>query len=295
MKAKDLYNEKIFEPWGLGIHHNISDEEYHSIKAVSSSSMKLFSKSPLHFLHYLNDQQWEETPSMIEGRRLHKFIFQPKQSENEFIIAPEDMTNKRTKKWREFSDLMKGQGKEALLQKEYDKMFNIRDMIYKFDFIREAILGGKSELTVFAKCPKTGLMLKGRIDFASDDNLYILDYKTTQEAAPDAYNDEGHPVYSKFTYNSINYHYHVQAAFYRHLMRLQNRPIQNYCIIAQEKTEPFMVCPYLYGENALEKGEELFDSALEKINHCVKNNSFPGYASEFVTLHLTERAYGEVW
>ncbi|MBW8380885.1 PD-(D/E)XK nuclease-like domain-containing protein, partial [Salmonella enterica] len=68
---------------------------------------------------------------------------------------------------------------------------------------------GNSEVSMFAECPETGLMLKCRFDRLSDTLAYPLDVKSCRDAS-----ERG------FSNAFGQYKYHIQAAFYLYVLKL---------------------------------------------------------------------------
>lgn len=290
MKYKNLFDPTIFGSHGVGVHTGITDEEYHSIKAVSNSSIKLAKESFRKFKHYLDDGEWEMSDDMYKGKLVHLYVLQPKWAKENMVFTA--IKGKNLKEYKALAD--ENPGKIVMNRAESELVRGMSEEILANERIVKLLSGGRSEVTAFATCPKTGLMLKARVDFFDPVQKYILDFKTCENAKPSDVGDGG-VVIRKFEKNAAGYSYHVQAAFYMHVFKLLGYPIENYIIIAQEKKAPYQVQDYFYTLPAIEKGEELFSGKLEQIAAQVKSDTFPGYSDRCEPLSIPDYLMSETW
>jgi hypothetical protein len=124
-----------------------------------------------------------------------------------------------------------------------------------------------SEKSIFARCPRTGMMLKIRPDFMHHGNGIIIDGKTCASAAPDTF---GRSIWT--------YGYHIQAAFYRRVYALATGGSEpDFVMFAQEKSRPYLCKPYRVPTDALAYANELIDDALTRIAECERAGIWPGY------------------
>ena len=109
---------------------------------VSSSDLKKMAKSPAHF-RYWKDNPKEDTPSLLFGRAVHKYILEKDDFYKEFAVAPD--INRRTKdgkaQWLLFQD--QNEGKDIV---SLDDFQQIKDMHYVLDsnsFARTLVFYGR--------------------------------------------------------------------------------------------------------------------------------------------------------
>ena len=69
----------------------IPNKEYRAMDGVSSSDLKKMAKSPAHF-RYWKDNPKEDTPSLLFGRAVHKYILEKDDFYKEFAVAPDIKT-----------------------------------------------------------------------------------------------------------------------------------------------------------------------------------------------------------
>lgn len=271
-----MYSQDIIKPFEFGIHYGVPDEVYHSIKCVSNSYMKDANKSMKHFMSSLKGAQKEETPAMIKGRLLHLAVLQPQVFKDKVYIS--EAKTKAQKLFKE--DVENYSNCIVLLQTEAEEITGMANALLSDPLLKKVLTGIKTEVTMFAKDPETGLVMKGRADIEGND--YIADYKTTESAKP-----------GEFDRSAANYWYHVQAAHYLEMYKLLGKPKKYYILIAQEKTEPYDAVGYVLTEPAIEKGIEIRRKLLDKIHGNLQSNNITGYASSIVELHLPEWSFRE--
>jgi exodeoxyribonuclease VIII len=81
---------------------------------------------------------------------------------------------------------------------------------------------GYPEISLIAKCPKTGRWLKVRFDWLRFDAIAV-DLKTTATTNP-----------TKFSYQFKDLHYGIQAAFYTYVANLLDVPVKHFVFVATE-------------------------------------------------------------
>lgn len=273
----NFFNKEAITPFDFGVHYGIPDEQYHSIKAVSNSLMKNVQQSMAHFKAAFDGAAKEQTPAMRTGWLLHLAILQPTVFKEKIFIHTKTKTN-ATKAFEQ--DVLDNPDKVVLLQKDIELVTNMANAILENKIAKAAITGGQTEVTVFAKCPLTGLVMKGRADFEGED--YLLDYKTTENASPNV-----------FQKNARGYWYHVQAAHYLELFKLAGKPKKYFMVLAQEKSPPYASAVYVYNSAAIEKGLELRQHALKEIANCAETGVWPGYSDGVVDLGLDSWGFEE--
>ena len=75
----------------------ISNKEYREREGVSSTDLKHMVKSPAHF-RYWKDNPQEDTPALLFGRAVHKYVLEKDDFFTEFAVAPN--VDRRTKEGR---------------------------------------------------------------------------------------------------------------------------------------------------------------------------------------------------
>lgn len=273
MQEKKL--DFTFGGYGEGIFYNLPDQIYHSIPAVSSHMVIEGMKSMKKAYSYFN-QTFEPTPAFELGRLTHLAILEPDRYLS--LVVETDIPDKRHKAYKDA--VIENPDKTVLIKPTTDLIRVMRKTIYENALAPKTLIGGKTEVTIFVMHPTLKIPLKGRLDYISKNEDYVLDYKTAAQI-----------TWPFFENDSARYGYHVQASYYLMLLELMNKRIEHYFILAQEKDEPFDTVLYKYGFETLEKGREIIDVLLPKIAFCFEQNKWPGYTDEPQVLSLPSWAF----
>lgn len=127
---------------------------------------------------------------------------------------------------------------------------------------------GHAELSLFATCDKTGLMLKGRPDWCSLDFKNVVDLKTISNASERNCRKE-----------IAKRRYHVQAAFYLKLLRLCGKKPENFYFIFVETGGPVpLLNVRKMGAASLAYADSLLGDELTAFAACEDSNTWPGYS-----------------
>jgi hypothetical protein len=294
----NLFDEKNLDPWGFGVHVAITEEDYHKIIAVSQTGIKVaMEQSMRHFLTLLTEG-FEGTSEQLKGRLLHKAFLEPNWCKENMIfteIAGKNLTPYKLLVQQFPTKMILNKAESELVQ---GAMRVLNDDAIN-DKIKKLFSDGRTEVSAFAKDPDTGLILKMRCDFltnAEGEAGFIVDYKTTQNAAPpsEIILDE-FPAYSDFGKSALTYKYHMQGAFYRYVLRLNGLNKDHFMIVAQEKEPPYEFTIRNINEAWLDKGEELFKSGLKKIAQKALANNWEGYERRVFDLDFPHYGFDKTW
>ena len=141
---------------------------------------------------------------------------------------------------------------------------------YRNNKVRELLeYPGRYELTVTAKCPETGVLVKCRFDKKLDD-FRAFDLKKTQDARPHAFG------------RSIDaYQYYLSVAFYMDVWywafgeRIQAMPL-----IAIEEKAPHGCMVHNLPDDWIQQGRYEYQQALRLYADCVEKDEWPSYEDE---------------
>lgn len=239
-----------------GVYYDISNEDYHADPAIGSTSVKAISVSPANL--YFNPFKGSKSAHL--GTAIHAALLEPERFEKEFYQLPD--ADRRSAAYK---DAAKQYGDDfVLVGSEADtvnKMIESSKRNTDFnDYVNSA---GHSEVSMFSRCDVTGLNLKCRFDRLSDSYPYPLDVKSCKDASERGFSQ----AFGKFNY-------HIQAAFYLHVLRLATgRELNQFCFYAIENVAPYRNCMYYIGEESLNLGRDKMFEALEMIAECVENES----------------------
>ena len=196
----------------------MSDKDYFADPAVDQSGLKQWMISPAKYVASL--ERPEDSPVLRLGSLIHAHVLD---TDVESYAVKPDM---RTKIGKAKAAELSSKGKNLVSWDDMtlaDSMAEITSPL--FDHER-----GAAEQAIFEDYK--GLKLKGKFDWLpnepdDDGVLRITDYKTTSDA-------------TEFPYHAWKYGYHIQAAYYMMLYRLEGYDgFLGFRFIVQEKTAPY--------------------------------------------------------
>lgn len=269
--------------------------EYHAdpapVPSLSSSIAKLLLyRSPLHawMAHpKLNpDYRPEESSRFDLGSAAHALLVEG--ADNMAVIEADDW---RTKVAKEARDAARLEGKFPVLAHQYAA---VKAMV---ETCRDAIISNTdlAGYTLDKGVPEHSIVwhegetyMRARLDWVSADRNVIYDYKTTENAEPEAF------LRTMFSLN-----YDLQGAFY---LRANQRPDTKYILIAQEIGPPYAVSFIGLPPAFIDLGTRKVERAIVIWQRCMKTGVWPSYPSRvfypelpaWVTAREEERELQEV-
>lgn len=240
-----------------GVYKGLSDADYHADPAIGSTSVKQVSISPANL--YFNP--FKGSKSAHIGSAIHSVLLEPHAFSESYVLR-DDIATRASKEFKSLAAVHSPDriiiGSEVETIKRMVETAKMND-----DFTNYMATKGDSELSMFAKCPTTGLMLKCRFDRLSESLPYPLDVKSCRDASERGFS-------SAFG----QYKYHIQAAFYLYVLKLATGiELNNFAFFAIENTAPYRNCMYYIGEESLGLGRREMWPALEKIKECMVDES----------------------
>lgn len=246
----------------------VSNAEYRKMEGLSSSDIKTMMKSFATWKYYKDHPEEDnDTPSLRFGRACHKFMLEPYDFDNEYAVVPK--VDGRTKEGKEAKKefLKQAAGKELIDEETYDKLVDMRDMLYKTPYVKN-LINGEHEKSFFWTDEATGIKCKCRPDsFGKFGNHNIIvDYKTTENAETSA-----------FMRSALKYNYDVQAAHYTAGLEAIYGKDYQFIFIAQETKPPYLVNVLQADSYFMENGREVRGVMLETYKKCLELGEYPAY------------------
>lgn len=258
----------------------MTNAQYHGSAGYSKSHLDDVAVCPLNYWAKRVDPEREakeSTPAMIVGQAIHTAILEPDLFSTDWLIMPE--FNNRSTAGRALRDewlATEGKGKQVLTVDQRDTALAAAAAVHKHPVASRLLRGGKAEQTYFTVDPRTGELIKCRLDFFNEAAGLIVDVKSTDDASPDS-----------FGKSVANFRYHVQEAFYEHVMRTEfGEAPPFWAFLAVEKTPPYLVGIYYLEEEDVARGARLAKRDLDTIINCKKRAVWPDYATEAKVLKL---------
>lgn len=147
----------------------------------------------------------------------------------------------------------------------WDDIMRILDTFSKHARAPRLINDGFAELAVFARCPKTGLMLKCKFDYINKQAI-ASDVKTTRSADP-----------KNFTYQCKDLRYDVQESFYRYVGNLAGIPVKLFAFIAIEFNQADICEVYEFSKIRQHKAHQDMLKGLDTLVDCLNSQHWYGY------------------
>lgn len=246
----------------------MTNAEYRQREGLASTDIKRMMKSMATW-KYLKDNPEDDhdTPALKFGRASHKFMLEPYDFGNEFVVSPK--FDRRTKEGKEqYAAFEKeAEGKEIIDEETYEKLVAMRDALYATPYVKK-LIAGEHEKSFFWTDKKTGIKCKCRPDSFGmlGSQPICVDYKTTSDAETDA-----------FMRSALKFNYDIQAAHYTAGLEEAYGQEYAFVFIAQETTAPYLVNVLQADEFFMQNGREVRDTMLETYKKCVELDEYPAY------------------
>lgn len=222
-----------------GFYQDIPDEVYQDPRCPGwrSTTVKLIADTS--FAHHQLSTH-KETPALLRGRRFHAY--------------------------------MEAGGLPDLDAAEERKFSRMLGAVRAHPQARRLYENATREVTAWATCPRTGLLLRIRMDLYHHDipgwdGAPFSDYKTTRSAAP-----------GSFARDARTYGYPFSMAFYAHVFSLcvgeQCAPPN---LIAVEHEPPYGVNVFPISRKSLDYEAVRLDRALDRIVRADGGRGWTGY------------------
>lgn len=232
------------------------NEFYHAHPGISKSGLDLIHRSPAHYQY---SAKREPTRAMEIGTAIHCAILEPERFASEYVLL-RHVTDRRASEYKKAKEVHGGE--YVLTGKEADNVAGMQESVRS----QYALPAGRCEVSLFAVCERTGLMVKARFDLLTDDG-HAVDLKKTQDSSRDA-----------FAKSVYNYRYHVQEAFYSYVYLLVfGRDLESFTFLAVEEQPPHIAMPYTIGFESAEIARTEMNADLDRYAACVQSNDWPGY------------------
>jgi hypothetical protein len=127
------------------------------------------------------------------------------------------------------------------------------------------ISDGYPELSMIARCPKTGLLLKIRFDWLRN-NAIAVDFKTTLSTNP-----------TKFGYQIRDLRYDLQQVFYCYVAKLAGVPVKTFCFVATEYKDADNCETFELSERKVSYSNDDLSEFLEDFNEALTTGNWYGH------------------
>lgn len=239
----------------------MSADEYFSVPALNSSTLKAFAKVPA-----LAHVAREETAAMVLGSLVHCAILEPESLAVRY--QPTDLDRRGTKAWADTES--KSCGRELVKRADWDTAIAMRDAVWSNPVAAELLSGAQTEQSVFWDDALTGYPCKARADAVNNRLNVLIDVKTTVDASPREFARQ----FTKMGYGLQDAHY--RAGF----------SASDMVFIAVEKNPPYLVAMYELSAEQLAVYTDRRAELVASYAECVKSGLWPGYDANIQILEL---------
>lgn len=161
-------------------------------------------------------------------------------------------------------------GKRPIKSDAWDDAMRATQTVRDEDQADLAIQNGLPEVTIIARCPQTGLMLKVKFDWLRFDDEAV-DLKTTLSTDP-----------SKFRRQFMDLKYDIQQAFYTYVAGLIGINIKRFLFVAVEFLHQDVCIPFTRSPRRIKEGQDELHYYLPKFAHCLETNTWKSDYSGFI-------------
>lgn len=246
---------------GIYTSDKLSNSDYHSGAGISCTGLKKIAVSPAHYKH----GEFKQTAAMAIGSATHSAILEPESFAKQYVTLPAG----KDRRSAEYRALCASHGTDNVLVSADAHQINIMQTAVRANPVANKWLyqePGRNELSVYAKDPETGVLVRCRFDRLLNRG-FSPDLKTTVDASPRGFS------------NAIaKYGYAFQAAFYldTYFWATGDR-LSGFGYIAVESKAPHNVMCYRLDDESIEIGRSQYRAALNKYAECLESGVWHGY------------------
>lgn len=252
---------------------------YRAAAGVNVSSLKEFSRSPLHFKHARENPK-PTSSAMSLGTAAHCATLEPERFADAFITWAGGI--RRGKEWDAFKSSAEAAQRIVLTEDERDTALAIAQAVRACPEAMVYLRHGHAEVSMAWHHDGPEMMLKGRVDWLTviDGCDVVVGLKTTRDLRP-----------RKFAAQAADLCYHWQWAFYYDgYERITGRKPAMVEIVV-ESAAPHAVAVYRIPEHVLERGRQEYRAALTTLAQCEASGAWPGPVVGEVEFDLPGWAY----
>ena len=262
-------------------------DAYRAQDGLTQSDLNRFAESPALFRY----TETEQTEAMQHGTALHALMLEDRR---EYVIRPatygpdQKPWHGAAKECKEWNAAHAGQ--TILSVADADALESAARHARAHELVSHLLTGAHTELSVFG-CSQAGLIWgKGRMDAVNfrGDRVQVIDIKTAQDAR-----------LSAFSKTVLQRGYHIQAAWYRRLIRqfVEKTVMHEHWLVAVEIDPIPRVNVWKLAPEAIDYADAEIDKLLETLAECRATGRWPDYHDKDIglmgTIDLPRWVYGD--
>ena len=246
---------------GIYTADHLSNAAYHSGPGISCTGLKKIAVSPAHFKR----GEFKQTAAMSMGSATHSAILEPESFAKQYVTLPAG----KDRRSAEYKALCASHGNDNVLVSADSFQIGSMQSAVRANPVANKWLyqePGRNELSVYAKDPETGVLVRCRFDRLLDRG-FSPDLKTTTDASPRGFS------------NAIaKYGYAFQAAFYLDTyFWATGERLSGFGFVAVESKAPHNVMCYRLDDESIEVGRAQYRAALNTFANCLETGIYEGY------------------
>lgn len=251
------------EPTGLV--HGIPDAQYHAMPGLSATGMKWILRSPKHYRQMIDHRV--ERGAFDFGHAVHAKILGVGM---DIAVIPDALLAKNgaasTLEAKAFIAQARADGLVPVKADAFDEVDRVAEAVLTHPKAAALLeLDGHAEVSLFGNDPDTGVRLRGRIDYLTD-NAINVDIKTTNDVRR-----------HNLARTIVNFGYDIQSEAYRHLLRINGLDPAPTVLIFVEKDPPHEVrVVSLANPLWALGGERAIRRAIDLYAECTATDTWPG-------------------
>lgn len=246
---------------GIYTSDQLSNSNYHSGAGISCTGLKKIAVSPAHYKH----GEFKQTAAMFTGSATHAAILEPDLFSKQYAFLPQGKDRRSS----EYKALCAEHGADNVLTNldrfqilQMQRAVKANPVAKKWLYEEE----GRNELSVYAKDPETGVLVRCRFDRLLNRG-FSPDLKTTVDAS-----------HRGFSNAIAKYGYSFQAAFYMDTFEwATGDKLEGFGFVAVESKAPYNVMCYRLDDESIEIGRSQYRAALNKYAECLESGVWHGY------------------
>ena len=258
--------------------------DYHSIKALSNSSLSVLKRSPTEFYKRFvtGEMKGQETDAMLLGSAVHMLALEPEMFDAQYVVldGPINPTTKKPygRDTKAFERWMLDQlgasnangigSRKILIREEFAESLAIAKAFQSHPTIA-AIMSSRAEKLfeseysmLWVEDDGSELDLKCKIDFVCPSERLIIDLKTTSDPSPYAW-----------SWSAEDFGYHRQAAIYSDAMQAKYGEPFRFLFGVVRSKEPYEAAVYELDAESIQRGRVEYEALIEEcIDRKAKND-----------------------
>jgi len=220
---------------------DLTNEDYHARPGVSASMLKSMAKGWRTFeAEYITKTApRKESAAMALGTAVHTALLEPERFSAEYVVCPEECSDRRTKAYKEWAASV--DGAIVLTADDAKTIDAIRESVRRDDFASK-LLAADGHVEKSLEWTIHDVLCRMRFDKIAGP--FCIDIKTCQDATPEA-----------FAKTIASYRYDLQASHYvAGLSEIDHTP--RFVFIAVETSAPYRVRCYEMCDDDFYKADE---------------------------------------